>query len=257
MGTEYLRIEDCGGVIIAPDWAAIARLMGKLAKAAGAMGGVERDGRNKDQGYSYVSYEEAAVVIRRALSEIGIAMTLHQREMTISQGQTASGKAKTIVNMTLDVTFADGETGAMKIVQAHGQGEDMQDKAIPKALTAAVKYGLMRCFLLSTREDIDADAGEGDGHKAEAPPVKAETAAPAQSAPPAEHWIKDEKTRTRFWVWANTELALSNDQVHQALGVAHVEEFTGTAGDAKSKILAWAKAHAEANAAKVAQAAAQ
>jgi hypothetical protein len=98
------------------------------------------------------------------------------------------------------------------------------------------------------------------GEGAPAPVIEKPKEAPAQPiqpAQPAAHWIKDEKTRSRFWAWANSELALSNDQVHLALGVAHVEEFAGTAGDAKTKIVTWAKAHAEANAAKVTQAAAQ
>jgi len=53
------------------------------------------------------------------------------------------------------------------------------------------------------------------------------------------HWIKDPKVRARFWAWTGGTLGLNNDQVHEALGVDHVEEYDGTMEEAKAQIEAW------------------
>jgi len=52
------------------------------------------------------------------------------------------------------------------------------------------------------------------------------------------HWIDNEKVRKRFWAWIGAQ-GLSKTDVHEALGVANVTEFGGTAQDAKERILAW------------------
>jgi hypothetical protein len=73
----------------------------------------------------------------------------------------------------------------------------------------------------------------------------------AASTPPTQngnggattHWIDGQtasgKTvKAAFWAWTG-DLALTNDDVHEALEVESVRDYTGTMGDAKTKILAW------------------
>jgi len=62
--------------------------------------------------------------------------------------------------------------------------------------------------------------------------------------PPKEHWIKNPKVRAAFWRWTSQDLALSDQQVHEALDVQHVEEFAGTMLEAKARIEAWVAAQA-------------
>ena len=51
-----------------------------------------------------------------------------------------------------------------------GQGEDAGDKGANKALTAAVKYILMKTFLIPTGEDADGDAPSAETPKPEPKP---------------------------------------------------------------------------------------
>ncbi|MGB2984932.1 MAG: ATP-binding protein [Phycisphaerae bacterium] len=56
---------------------------------------------------------------------------------------------------------------------------------------------------------------------------------------PEPHWIDGENMRKRFWQWAREELALTDAQVYDALGVAHVHDFNGTPQEAKNLITSW------------------
>jgi hypothetical protein len=58
------------------------------------------------------------------------------------------------------------------------------------------------------------------------------------------HWIdrvakSGKPIRAAFWAWAKDTLALSDEQVYQALGVEHVHDYAGTMDEAKAKIEAW------------------
>ena len=56
---------------------------------------------------------------------------------------------------------------------------------------------------------------------------------------PEPHWIADAHTCRHFWAWTGQDLGLSNDEVHQALGVESVHDFPGTKREAMDRILAW------------------
>jgi len=55
---------------------------------------------------------------------------------------------------------------------------------------------------------------------------------PKPQAQPSAHWIDDADTRKRFWAFASQN-GIDGPTVHQVLGVEHVNEFTGTAQDAR------------------------
>ena len=59
-------------------------------------------------------------------------------------------------------------------------------------------------------------------------PEEAETEEPA----PDYHWIDDDGARRRFWRWCKVQMSLTEDQVHEALGVESVRDFDGTEQDA-------------------------
>jgi len=132
-----------------------------------------------------------------------------------------------------------------------GEAMDGQDKGINKALTGAVKYGLLKTLLASTGED-DPDGEQpddkGNGQKsrpAAKPQQKAKSAQPLpgpadeSNDKPTLHWIDDPKVRPRFWKWARDERGLNDEQVHQALNVKSVKDFPGTMDQAKTLIEAW------------------
>jgi len=53
---------------------------------------------------------------------------------------------------------------------------------------------------------------------------------------PAPHWIKDTSARKSFWEWARTDCGLTDEGVHTALGVEHIEDYAGSKRDALNTI---------------------
>lgn len=56
--------------------------------------------------------------------------------------------------------------------------------------------------------------------------------------PKPPHWIDGEQVRKRFWAWT-TGMALSNEDVHIALGAEHVADYEGSMIEAKERIIAY------------------
>jgi len=89
---------------------------------------------------------------------------------------------------------------------------------------------------------------DGDGEMIDVTPTPAELATDelfgeyqhegANTPSKPAHWIESDKVRARFWAYT-TELTLSKDDVHAALGVEHVKDFEGTMQDAKAAIQAY------------------
>ena len=67
--------------------------------------------------------------------------------------------------------------------------------------------------------------------------------------PAASHWI-DGKTprgasnRAHFWAWLK-EKGLTDQQMYTALEVEHIHDYTGSMGDAKTRVMEWVKEQAE------------
>lgn len=74
-----------------------------------------------------------------------------------------------------------------------------------------------------------------------------ENGAPSKPArkPQAKHWIERDEARKKFWVWAREDLSLTDEQVHEALGVESVKDYKGTMAEAKKQIEEWIEAQME------------
>ena len=77
--------------------------------------------------------------------------------------------------------------------------------------------------------------------KAEAPKVDNNGRTPLPEGKP--HWIENAKAREAFWAYTGGELALSNAQVYEALGVESIHDYRYSMHDAKADIDAWVQAN--------------
>ena len=124
----------------------------KLAEVMGEVGKIEKSGRNKYHKYDYAKESDILNAVRPELSKAGIfvfsSIEDYERE--------SSGKnINTIVSILF--TFVDGETGASFTVRYIGEGQDSQDKSFYKAYTGAIKYAILKNFLISTDDDPEKD----------------------------------------------------------------------------------------------------
>ena len=139
-------------------------------------------------GYPFVQVGDAADYIRKALAEhVVTMMPTTVRILSQTDRETKAGGSMTTVDIMVDWTLTDGESGESIVIQSFGAGADGGDKYSGKAQTNAMKYALLMGFLLSTGED--PELGE---HEAAVRPRPGQTAggdtqlnAPGRQEPPA------------------------------------------------------------------------
>jgi hypothetical protein len=185
-------------------------------------------------GYRFVQVGDAADYIRKALAEKVITMMpTAVRVINQTDRPTAKGGTMTTVDLVVDWTLTDGESGESIVIQSFGAGADGGDKYSGKASTSAMKYALLSGFLLSTGEDSEGDGPEA--HQA-APARATATQAPAKApsgptTPPVQHPLPDESHEFDF----RTTQQISPPQKQQQLAQPPDEPpFPGTPGPARS-----------------------
>lgn len=116
---------------------------------------------NKQQKYAFVSESAISAAVRPLLAARHIWVWSSEVERETFQLFTASsGNPMWNTRITFQFRFIDGETGEMTEPQLYsGQGADIGDKGVPKAQSMALKYFLLKTFMLSTGKD-DAEADE-------------------------------------------------------------------------------------------------
>jgi len=137
-------------------------LHAKLASIMGSIERVAKDGRNDFHKYDYVTEAALMDAVRSKLAENKVML------FTSIDGVTKDGTLTTILTT---FTFVDGESGEHFEIKGAGTGDDKGDKGLYKAITGAVKYMLMKNFLISTGEDPENDEKQSRPNRGNFPPT--------------------------------------------------------------------------------------
>lgn len=129
----------------------------KLAEVMAEIGMVHKKGWNDFHSYHYVTEADLVDAVREKLAERHVVLipsvsALDERGVTSDKG-----KQSTITTVHVDFTFCDGDTGETHTASWAGSGDDPADKGLYKAYTGAVKYFLMKSFLIPTGDDPEGD----------------------------------------------------------------------------------------------------
>jgi len=130
----------------------------KIAEITATVEKVKRTGKNKDQGYDYVTIEDVVDATRRLMAERHLVLTASLTKMeriTHTKGY--------IVDVTFEWTLEDAETGEKKTWTIPGSGWDYNDKAVFKAMTGSRKYATIIIFNLPIGDNPEAPAGADRG----------------------------------------------------------------------------------------------
>lgn len=136
------------------------KLVSKLAEVMAAIDRVPKRGKNTFHNYDYAMEADIVAAIRTELSQRHIMLIpstdgYEFRDLPPKKDGTARGH---VLLLRMTMTFHDGETGESLSLPWMGAGEDSGDKSIYKAMTGAIKYALMKTFLIPTGDDPEADA---------------------------------------------------------------------------------------------------
>lgn len=132
----------------------------KLAEVMGAVERVEKRGRNEFHKYDYATEADIVEAVRKALAERHVMLLPSIREATVNG---------TLTTLSLVFTFVDGDTGETHSCDWIGCGDDKGDKGAYKAMTGAVKYFLLKTFLIPTGDDPEGDKGTDERARDAAP----------------------------------------------------------------------------------------
>jgi hypothetical protein len=143
------------------------QLAAKLVKIMETLGSIAKKGYNKHQNYYYMREVDVMEALKEELIKNKIVMLTSSKLVDI---QKKEGKDKTDFITTVETqhTFVDSETGEVLSINSVGSGYDSSDKGAAKAITSAIKYAIMKTFMISD-EGLDI---ENDGVTAQPPAVK-------------------------------------------------------------------------------------
>lgn len=183
----------------------IGRTLGtKLAQIMGEIDRVAKNGHNQHFGYRYATESDIADSVRSLMAERNLAVipscdpTALQLKPLTKQTRDGEVPKGFLFLLPCSFTIMDGDSGEEKTVTWVGSGEDQSDKGVYKAMTGALKYFLLKLFLIPTGDEKsshDPEASDGQGQPTHRPPAQTAAAGtvrpfaprPAQApvAPPA------------------------------------------------------------------------
>lgn len=145
----------------------------KLAQVMAAVQRVEKKGRNEFHKYDYATEADIVEAVRGALAERSVVLLPSVDEVTVNG---------TLTTLAMTFTFVDGETGEVRESKWIGCGDDRGDKGAYKAMTGAVKYFLLKTFLIPTGDDPESDVAT-DARAKDAAPRERQTVRTKKAEP--------------------------------------------------------------------------
>lgn len=137
----------------------------KLAKIAGEIGPINKDERNREQGFNFRSIEQITAAARPLFAAEGVSVAPQVIKLEHSEVTAKSGARgfRAIVHMAY--IFTAGSDGSFLETSMVGEAVDYGDKSTSKAVQMAYKYALTQVLQVGSGDDPDAhsvDVGQVD-----------------------------------------------------------------------------------------------
>ena len=129
----------------------------KLTAVMDACQYISKDGRNDFQRYDYTT---AAGLFAKVNAELVKQGLFTQSEVTLLESRdvtTSKGNSEKYAVVQAKITVTDSESGDSVILSAPGSGQDVGDKAVMKAVTAATKYAYITGLCIAMGDDPEND----------------------------------------------------------------------------------------------------
>lgn len=134
--------------------------MGLAAKMVQIMADVDRlpkDATNDFHRYQYTSDAQVYNAVRKAMIAHGVAVYAKMPDAEQTASETAKGKPQVHTLAKFVFVLVDAESGEREECPWMSEADDQNDKGINKTATAALKYWLLKTFIVPTGDDPDAE----------------------------------------------------------------------------------------------------
>lgn len=125
----------------------------KLVKVMEACRYIARDSQNAYQNYKYTSAASMFGRINEALTANGICVSSTMRKIETREVANSKGTLEKYVEVEVALTFRDVDSDEYLTNVAIGSGQDLGDKAVMKAQTAALKYAYIGGLCIAMGDD--------------------------------------------------------------------------------------------------------
>ncbi len=132
--------------------AAPKSIVSKLAEIMRVVERVAKRGHNDHFHYDFATESDITAALRKELAARELMLIPNVESLTWREIPTRGG-VNAIACAMVAFTIEDGETGQTRTFRVPGEGQDGGDKCVQKALTSAVKYALLKLFLIPTGDD--------------------------------------------------------------------------------------------------------
>ncbi|MDY6269625.1 MAG: ERF family protein [Selenomonadaceae bacterium] len=130
----------------------------KLSKVMQECSHIQKNGTNSYHGYRYATSADVLERVNDSLVRNGIASAAHPELVSMENVTNARGTMEHLATVSMAIELTDTESGDTCQIHGIGSGQDVGDKAVMKAETAAIKYAYLLSLAISTGDDPEADA---------------------------------------------------------------------------------------------------
>lgn len=128
----------------------------KLARIMGELPTLKPEGRNAHFGYGFIRDTQVSGALRAKMSRERVMIVPDVIEESWVETKTSKGATSWVTKLKVRFTAIDGDSGDEVSGHGFGYGDDSGDKGANKAMTAALKYWLLKLFQIGG-EDIEDD----------------------------------------------------------------------------------------------------
>ncbi len=131
-------------------------LVSKLAEIMSVIERIPKRGHNQHFNYDFATESDITSEIRQRMAERSLMLIPDVQSVTWRDAQTKSG-IQSVCCLMVRFTVYDGQSGETLSFVVPGEGQDSGDKCVPKAMTSALKYALLKTFMIPTGDDPERD----------------------------------------------------------------------------------------------------
>src|SRR5574344_1084641 len=124
---------------------------------------IPKNGVNDFHHYKYATSADVLEKVNSALVKHKLASVVTPEVLQASEVLNSKGNAEQRVTVKVTITLVDAESGESVLLVGLGSGQDVGDKAVMKAQTAAIKYAYLMSLAISTNDDPEADSRTDEG----------------------------------------------------------------------------------------------
>ena len=121
------------------------------------VGPIAKGQRNEHQKYNFRGIDDVLNEVHVAMADNGLFALPNVESVKVEWRESSSGNDMVHVFLIVRYDFYCESGGGPLSMTIPAEGRDSSDKGTNKAMSAALKYGLIQCFAIPTQETADAD----------------------------------------------------------------------------------------------------